>query len=187
VQPGCLACVAIASVAAIAAAPGYAADDVAVEAQRQGEAVQVQAHAVIEAPIGLVWQVLTDYERLPRFIPGISKSVIRDRRGTTLLLEQSGEARFLFFSFPIDVTLEVTESAPRWVASRAVSGNVRRMTGRYELTDEPAQRVMLRYTGLIEPDFRLPPLVGVAALRSTVAEQFTAMVAEIERRAAGER
>ena len=55
------------------------------------------------------------------------------------------------------------------------------MTGRYELSDEGRQRVLLRYSGLIEPDFRLPPLLGVAALRSTVEEQFTAMVAEIER------
>jgi carbon monoxide dehydrogenase subunit G len=187
VQPGCLVCVAIAAVAVVAAAPGYAAEDVAVEAVRQGEAVQVQAHAVIAAPIALVWQVLTDYERLPRFIPGIAKSVIRDRRGNSLFLEQSGEARFFFFSFPIDVTLEVTESPPLWVASRAVGGNVRRMTGRYDLTDEAAQRVLLRYTGVIEPDFRLPPLVGMVALRSSVEEQFTAMVAEIERRAAGGR
>jgi hypothetical protein len=57
------------------------------------------------------------------------------------------------------------------------------MTGRYELIDESARRVLLRYTGLIEPDFPLPPLLGVVALRSTVEEQFTAMVAEIERRA----
>ena len=185
--PASFACVVIATVAAVAPLPGQAAEDLGVEAVRQGEAVQVQAHAVIAAPIAVVWQVLTDYERLPDFIPGIVKSVIRDRKGNRLLLEQSGEARFFIFSFPIEVTLEVTESPPQWIASRAVGGNVRRMTGRYELTEESAQRVVLRYTGLIEPDFRLPPLVGVAALRSTVAEQFTAMVAEIERRAGSPR
>jgi len=187
VQPAFLASVSFAAVAAVAAAPLHGAEDVAVEAVRQGEAVQVQAHASVAAPIGLVWQVLTDYERLPRFIPGISKSVVRDRRGARLLLEQSGEARFLFFYSPIEVTLEVTESPPRSVASRAVAGNVRQMTGRYELTDEAPQRVMLRYTGLIEPDFQLPPVVGVAALRRSVEEQFTAMVTEIERRAASAR
>jgi ribosome-associated toxin RatA of RatAB toxin-antitoxin module len=187
VQPACLACVAFAAVAAVAAVPVHGAEDVAVEAVRQGEAVEIHARAVIAAPIGLVWQVITDYERLPGFIPGLSKSAIRDRRGNRLFLEQSGEARFLFFSFPIEVTLEVTESPPQSVSSRAVGGNVRRMTGRYELSDEGPQRVLLRYSGLIEPDFRLPPLVGVAALRSTVEEQFTAMVAEIERRAASAR
>jgi ribosome-associated toxin RatA of RatAB toxin-antitoxin module len=187
VQPACLACVAFAAVAAVAAMPLHGAEEVAVEAVRQGEAVEIHARALIAAPIGLVWQVITDYERLPGFIPGLSKSVVRDRRGTRLYLEQSGEARFFFFSFPIDVTLEVIESPPQWVTSRAVAGNVRRMTGRYELSDEAPQRVLLRYTGVIEPDFRLPPLVGVAALRSTVEEQFSAMVREIERRAASTR
>jgi hypothetical protein len=61
---------------------------------------------------------------------------------------------------------------------------VRRMTGRYEIQpDAEHGAVLLRYAGQIEPDFALPPLIGVAALRSTVTEQFTAMVAEIERRA----
>jgi ribosome-associated toxin RatA of RatAB toxin-antitoxin module len=183
VQPACLACVAIATVAAVAVAPAFAAEDLSVEAVRDGEAVRVQAHALIAAPMAVVWRVLTDYEQLPHFIPGIAKSVVRDRSGNHLFLEQSGEARFFIFSFPIEVTLEVTESPPRSVASRAVGGNVRRMTGRYELIDESARRVLLRYTGLIEPDFPLPPLLGVVALRSTVEEQFTAMVAEIERRA----
>jgi hypothetical protein len=61
------------------------------------------------------------------------------------------------------------------------------MTGRYELHPAAsAQRngILLRYEGEIEPDFYLPPIIGVAALRGMVEEQFAAMVAEIERRAA---
>lgn len=179
----CIACVA--GVLALATTPGRAADDLVVEAQRRGEAVEVRARATIVAPVPLVWQVLTDYEQLPRFIPGIARSKVRLRQGNRLLVEHSGEARFLFFTFPIEVTLEVVESRPDWIASRAVGGNVRRMTGRYELSPDTAHgTVLLRYFGLIEPDFAVPPLVGAAALRSTVEDQFIAMVAEIERRAA---
>ena len=171
--------------AAFATVPGYAADDLVVEAERRGEAVEVRARATIVAPVALIWQVLTDYERMPRFIPGIDKSIVRLRQGSRLLVEHSGEARFLFFSFPIEVTLEVTESPPEWVSSRAVGGNVRRMTGRYDLSPHAARgAALLRYHGLIEPDFVLPPLIGAVAMRSTIEEQFTAMVAEIERRAA---
>ena len=112
--------------------------------------------------------------------------MVRSRDDGRLLVEQSGEARFLVFSFPIEVRLEVTERPPQSISSRAVAGNVRRMTGRYEIQPN-AERgaVLLRYVGEIEPDFELPPLIGVAALRSTATEQFTAMVTEIERRAAG--
>ena len=170
---------------AVQAAPGRAAEDLSVEAERRGERVEVRARALIAAPVAVVWEVLTDYEHLPRFIPGIAKSVVRLRDAGRVLVEQSGEARFLFFSFPIEVRLEVTERPPQWISSRAVAGNVRRMSGRYEIQpDTERGTVLLRYVGEIEPDFELPPLIGVAALRSTAAEQFTAMVAEIERRAA---
>jgi ribosome-associated toxin RatA of RatAB toxin-antitoxin module len=166
-------------------APAPAAGDLVVEAQRQGDSIEVRAHATLAAPPALVWEVLTDYERLPSFIPGISRSVVRQRQGNRVLVEQSGEARFLFFSFPIDIRLEVTEGPPEWVVSRAVGGNLRRMNGRYDIQPDAAQKSSsLRYQGAIEPDFHLPPLIGVAAMRSMVEEQFTAMVAEIERRAA---
>ena len=161
-----------------------AADELVVEAERRGGRIEVRARAVVAARASLAWQVLTDYEGLPGFIPGILRSSVRLHEGNRLQVEQSGEARFLIFSFPIDVRLEVTESRPDWISSRAVGGNLRRMNGRYELRPGPGGRMELRYRGEIEPDFDLPPLVGVAALRGMVEEQFSAMVAEIERRAA---
>ena len=145
----------------------------------------MRANAVLFAPVMVAWQVLTDYERLPVFIPGIAKSSVRMRDGNRVLVEQAGAARFLIFSFPIEVRLEVVESPPHAVSSRALGGNLRRMDGRYELAPDAVRgAVALRYSGEIEPEFSLPPLVGLAVLRHMVEEQFTAMVAEIERRAA---
>jgi ribosome-associated toxin RatA of RatAB toxin-antitoxin module len=165
----------------------HAAEDVVVEADRHGERFDVRARAVVAAPPAVVWQVLTDYERLPQFIPGITKSLVRRRQGNRLLLDQTGEARFLLFTFPIEVQLDVVEWPPDWIASRAVGGNVRRMNGRYELRPSLERGTVLLYYGEIELDFKLPPIVGSAALRGTVEQQFTAMVAEVERRAASSR
>jgi hypothetical protein len=179
--------VALALLAAPPVAAG-AADDLAVAVERKGDLFSVRARATLAAPVALVWQVLTDYETLPRFIPGISTSVVLARSADRVLLEQRGEARFLIFSFPIEVRYEVRESAPHWVESRAIAGNLRRMSGRYDLNAGAGRPgVRLDYTGEMEPDFELPPLVGAFALRSMVEEQFTAMVDEIERRAAPDR
>ena len=170
----------------LAAGAALAADDVAVDAERRNDGiVEVRARAFVAAPAALAWKVVTDYERLPGFVPGLTKSKVLERRGDRLRLEQSGEARFLLFSFPIEVQLEVFESAPHWVVSRAVGGNLRRMTGRYDLQPDAARGgVTLTYAGLVEPDFDLPPLIGVAALRQSAEDQFRAMVGEIERLAA---
>jgi ribosome-associated toxin RatA of RatAB toxin-antitoxin module len=185
---------AVALLAAAYGAPGFAADDVSIDAERRGDSIEIRARALIAAPPALVWQVLTDYERLPGFIPGLTKSVVRERQGNRLVLEQAGEARFLVFSFPIEVRYEVIESPPGGISSRAISGNLRRMNGRYELQPAPARPgmeggrgvVLLRYEGEMEPAFELPPVIGLVAVRSMVERQFTAMVAEIERRAASE-
>jgi ribosome-associated toxin RatA of RatAB toxin-antitoxin module len=169
----------------IAHAGALAAEDLSVEAERQGEGVDIRARATVAAPLPLVWEVLTDYEALPRFIPGIVRSSVLERRGNRVLIEQAGAARFLVFSFPIEIRLDVTENPPQWIMSHAAGGNLRRMSGRYDIEADAARGTCtLRYRGAIEPDFALPPLVGIAAMRGMVEEQFTAMIAEIERRAA---
>jgi carbon monoxide dehydrogenase subunit G len=159
------------------------AEDLAIEVERMGERFAVRARATVAVPAELAWQVLTDYENLPRFIPGLTHSAVQLRGAGRALLEQKGEARFLIFSFPIEVRLEVRESPHTSISSRAVGGNLKRMNGRYDLQPDGAG-VRLRYTGELEPDFELPPLIGPFVLRTMVEEQFTAMVAEIERRGA---
>jgi ribosome-associated toxin RatA of RatAB toxin-antitoxin module len=172
--------VGLALLAILAAAWG--ADDLATAVERNGRSFAVRASATLAAPQALVWQVLTDYEKLPRFIPGLASSTVQLRAGNRVLVEQRGEARFLIFAYPIEVRLEVVESSPHSIASRAVAGNLRRMSGRYELQRAP-EGVLLRYTGEFEPDFELPPVIGTLAVRTMVEEQFAAMVGEIERRA----
>lgn len=105
---------------------------------------------------------------------------------TTTTSIASSRARFLFFSYPIEVRLEVVESPMDSIRSQRVAGNLKRMTGRYELLGAP-QGIELRYAGELEPGFALPPFFGPLAVRSMVEAQFAAMVAEIERRAAAVR
>lgn len=167
------------------AAPALGAEELQVQVERRGELFHVNASARIAASLEIAWQVLTDYERLPRFVPGILRSKVLIRSGNRVLIEQEGEARFLMFSFPIEIRIEVEERPRETVNSRAVSGNMRSMWGRYELQRDAARSgVTLRYFGALEPDFALPPLIGMAALRATIEDQFEAMVREIERRGA---
>jgi carbon monoxide dehydrogenase subunit G len=173
----------LAAILSLRIAFAAAADDVSVDVDRNGSSFAVQATATIGAPVAVVWEVLTDYDHLARFIPGLSLSSVNLRSGHRLQLEQKGEARFLIFSYPIEVVLEVVESPRSSISSRAIGGNLRRMNGRYDVKNS-GSGVSLRYTGELEPAFELPPIIGTLAVRSMVEEQFGAMVAEIERRAA---
>ena len=175
--------------ASIACAAG-AAEEVSIEAQRQGEAVEVRARAIVDAPHALVWAALTDYSRLPEFVPGLRVSRVVERRGPTAVIHQQGEARFLFFSHPIDVLVESTEYPPSVITIQLVKGSLRRLTGRYEvarLVTAAGSRIELRWIGTIEPEFGLPPLFGELLVRSNIEDQFLGMVREIDRREAERR
>ena len=172
----------LAAIFALQIAVAGAADDLSIDVDRNVRTFAVRAEATVVARVSTVWEVLTDYDNLPRFIPGLSVSAVQRRAGNRVLLEQKGEARFLVFSYPIEVRLEVLESPSDSITSRGVGGNLKRMSGRYDLASARGG-VLLRYTGEFEPDFGLPPIIGTLAVRTMVEEQFAAIVAEIERRA----
>jgi hypothetical protein len=155
--------------------------EVAVNVVRNGESFQVDASAEFAGTIGRAWQVLTDYGRLAEFVPDLESSRVISRAGNQAVVEQKGEARVLFFSFPIDIRLAINEYPYERVTSRAVAGNFREMRSTYFL--EAGQgRIVLRYTGQMVPDFFVPPLIGTLALKRNVEASFRALVDEIERR-----
>lgn len=170
---------------ALGCVAAYAADDLTIEAQRNGAVVEVRARATIDAPLSIIWTTLTDYERLPEFIPGLKKSRVVSRSGQIAVVEQSGEARFLFFSFPIEVMLEALEIPPSLLRVRALSGTLRLLEGSYQVEPDPdSPKLVLRWAGSIVPDVHLPPLLGEVVMRASIEDQFTGIVREIERREA---
>lgn len=157
------------------------AAEVVVRASRQGDVLEVEASAEFAADVRQTWRVLTDYDHLADFIPGMHVSRILLREGNGLLLEQKGEARLLFFSYPIEVRLAVDEFPYERITSRAVAGNFKEMRGDYHL-EAGEGRTTLRYRGRMRPDFLVPPLIGTFVLRKNVERQFGALIDEILRR-----
>lgn len=162
-----------------------------VDVTRQGRAFDVEAIAQTRASLEVAWRTLTEYERLPQFVPGVtSVRVLRRTRLDgieRLLVEQRGEFRWMFYVQPVTVRMDVEQRAPTRVDARAVAApgddatHLERFEGRYEL-DATDGGVRLRYVAHIVPRFALPPVIGTLAVRQTVRAQFEAMLAEIERR-----
>lgn len=162
------------------------AEQVSVEASRQGTAVAIEARATIKASHALIWQTLTDYDHLSEFIPGMLTSHLIGRRGSAATVEQTGKAEFLFFTYPIEVVVESREEPPSFIGMRVLNGNVKQLDGGYriEKADGKEDKYVLRWSGLIERPALLPPFITVPLMRANVADQFQGMVKEIERREA---
>lgn len=164
---------------AVPAAPDAA--EVTVHASRHGDVLYVEASAEFAADKYRVWQVLTDYNHLADFIPGMRVSRILERRSGVVIVEQKGDVRLLFVTYPIEVTLAIAEFPHERIVSRAVKGNFLEMHNAYYL-EVQQERIRLRYAGRMTPDFQVPPLIGTIMFRKNVEAQFGALVDEILRR-----
>jgi carbon monoxide dehydrogenase subunit G len=160
-----------------------AADDVSMEATRRGAALEVVCRAMLDAPLDLVWQTLTDYDRLADFIPGMRRSRLVERRGAVAVVDQLGEAGFLFLTFPIEVTLASTERPPYDLEVNMLKGNLKRLDGAYRIEPQGGGRILLTWNGIVEAQ-SMPPLLGELVMRLNIEDQFRGMVREIERREA---
>jgi len=144
----------------------------------------MSAQAEIEARPQIAWQTLTDYEHLPRFIPGIRSARVVDERG---------DAHFFIFGQSVRIRMDVHQVAPSEITAHSVpwppssgdpAGEVEpeSFSATYRL--QPTESgVRLVYEARIVPASDWPAMVERLALRQNAALQFGALVAEINRRA----
>lgn len=170
-----------------------------IDVRRDAAAYVVRAEAELKADRRSAWFTVTDYERLPQFVPGILRVQVLARSGADgterLLIEQRGELRLLWYTQPVRVWLDVRHQAPMRVEARSVlpSGvgreqpTVNDYEGSYVLSVVDAAHTRLVYEARFEPAQAMLPLLGEFLIRRTITEQFRALVEEIERRGAAQR
>ena len=174
-------------------------DEVKVDVRRSGRRFDAEAVLDLAADAQTVWDTITDYGALPRFMPGIRACRVVEREALAdgderLVVEQQGEFRFLLFAQAMTVRLNIKHQYLRVSEAKAVSfdlGLFKRRAidvfeGRYELTRQSgrrlAPRTQLRYTAVIGLRLPPPPTIGSMAVRQNLAAQLEAVAAEIARR-----
>lgn len=163
---------------------------------RSGRSYTAEASLTLAADRAVVWATITDYAGLPGFMPGIRSCRVVERsrggRGVEhLVVEQSGEFRFLWLRQRLDVRLAITHEHRRIARARALSIDLgvvgeRALDGfeaSYTITDADAGCV-LGYRAVMVSRYPPPPGIGSVAVRQNLREQLAAIAAEIERRAA---
>jgi carbon monoxide dehydrogenase subunit G len=152
------------------------------DVRRTGKTFQVRAMIEAGAPLDLCYSVLTDFDRLADFIPGMQSSRVVSPPGEPLRLRQVGRTELPFSEYSFDVTLAVELDPPREITFERVAGNLQRMQGRWLVAGDDT-RCTIDYQAEIEPGIWVPPLIGPLLMRSQVARQIEGLESEIERRA----
>jgi ribosome-associated toxin RatA of RatAB toxin-antitoxin module len=171
--------------ALLAALPAWA-EALSVRTQRAGDAITVSATVVVGTDVATVWSVLTDYDRYSDFVPDLHASRVRGRDDRGIIVEQTGDARFLFMRQRVDATLAVSEVPFRSVTSVAIGGSFRELSGSYDIAPiEGGTR--FSYAGRVVPGEGMPAWLTAVALKWNVERTLRGLVREMDRRAHPER
>ena len=110
-------------------------ESVKVDVRRSGRRFDATAVLDLAADAQTVWDTITDYDALPRFMPGIRACRVIERTAVSkdvenLVVEQLGEFRFLLFAQPMTVLLNIEHKRLRVAEAKAVSFELGLLKGR---------------------------------------------------------
>ncbi len=128
--------------------------------------------------------VLTDYERIPAFMPGVKTSFVRERSAGRAVIEQDAVSRFLFFSKRVHLVLEVRQEGGT-IRFRDLSGeSFTHYEGGWRVSDVDGN-TLVPYELSATPAFAVPASVLRRLLKRDSAAMVAQLRREIARRAAG--
>jgi ribosome-associated toxin RatA of RatAB toxin-antitoxin module len=138
-----------ASVASVAAG----ATDVTVQ-ERDG-VYHVAATFSVPQAASVVFDVLTGYEQIPRFMPDVRTSRVIERGDGHVVVEQEAVARVMWFSKRIHLLLDISE-APKRIHFRDRCGkSFTHYEGAWNISTKDAQAVIV-YELSAKPAFHVP-------------------------------
>ena len=126
-----------------------------------------------DLPATLLWDVLTDYERLDQFIPNLASSRLVHRKGSQMLLG---------LRFSAQVLLELQEFRPDGVLRFSMlKGDFRRFEGSWQIRDLPDGSSLL-YELTVQGCLGMPIRLIEERLRDDLSSNLRAVEAEARQR-----
>jgi polyketide cyclase/dehydrase/lipid transport protein len=171
-------CGATVAVFASAAAPD---EDIVVHAKKDGAEIVVEVDCPVRAPVLTVWDVLTDYDNMSRFISNLQYSAIQGRVDNVLKVRQYGRATRGPLTITFDNVREVELRPFTEVRSRLISGDLKASAFTTRLVDVDGL-VHIVNSGRYTPKLWVPPLIGPALIEAETRKQFGEIRTEILRR-----
>lgn len=144
--------------------------------------VGIRAITTVNASPRVLWDTLTDYNRLATFVPGMTLSrQITPPNARAKRVEQKGEGGLLAMVLPDHVILELDEQPYTRIGFRSVSGRITSMQGEWVIVGEQAP-LTLGYRAQVVTALPPPPLLTEDFIREEIRLRLEAVAREAERR-----
>ena len=173
-----LACVAVWIIIAATLSAGDGED---VRVQEEKGTYHVTAAFEVKQTPETAFAVLTDYEQVPKFMPDVRTSIVRERTPERIVLEQEAVAKLMFFSKKVQLLLEVQET-PATITFKDTSGkSFERYEGTWTLAAHE-DRTDIRYTLTAKPTFSVPKFILTKLLKRDAGRMIEGLRAEMAKR-----
>jgi carbon monoxide dehydrogenase subunit G len=154
---------------------------IVLEVKKNGETVIVDAHFAVSANQHEVWDVLTDFDHMAKFLPNLESSKVLAGGVNKVQVEQKGRITYGLLSFSFENIRDVELSPYQEIRSHLVSGNLKKGEGMTQLISEGSStRVVYHNESL--PGSWLGAAVSLSVIEKASREQFEAIKNEILRR-----
>jgi ribosome-associated toxin RatA of RatAB toxin-antitoxin module len=162
----------------LVAVPSASVADDQVAVKERGGTYDVRATFTVSRPISIVMAVLTDYVKIPHYMPEVRTSQLLERQDDRAVVEQEAVAKFLMFSKRIHLVLEVQET-PQTIAFHDQCGqSFERYEGSWSMADDHGvTRISYRLTAT--PRFDVPNWLLSRLLKRDAVEMIERLRAEI--------
>ena len=166
---------------AVSAASAVPDEDIVVHVRKDGAEIVVEVDCPVRAPLRMVWDVLTDYDNMSRFLSHVQYSSVHSRIDNVLTVRQKGKTSGGPFSFAFDNLREVELRPYTEIRSRLISGDLKAFAFTTRMVTA-GEIVHIINSGRYTPNIWVPPVVGPALIEAETRRQFREVRAEVLRR-----
>jgi uncharacterized protein YndB with AHSA1/START domain len=163
---------------------GQDGSDIVVRLKKDGETFVVDVEMLVQASPQAVWEVLTDYDHMARFMGNVQSSRITERQGNTLTIAQRSGTEIGLIKLTFENVRQVELVPRREIRSRVISGDMKDSAYTTRLVSDDGGGTRVVNHGEFVPTMWVPPLIGDAFLASETRRQFFELRREMLRRVA---
>lgn len=154
-----------------------------VAVEREDPLFKVHASVILPLTTCNAYRLLTDYESLTSYIPGMLQIRYKRISPTRVDIWQQGEVEVLFFRVKLAASLEMEESPERRIVFNQTGGDLKSYSGEWSLL-RTQEGTKVSYEALItlKPEYFIPAFLAQSVLEKEVRKRFEALAKEASKR-----
>lgn len=150
-----------------------------IDVREEGGVYHVTATFDVDRPAGDARSLLTDYDRIPRFMPAVRSSRILERAASRVVVAQEVVARFMVFSRRISLVLEIEEGQNVIRFRDRLAESFEHYSGSWTMTADEQGGAQITYALSAKPSFSVPGSLLKRLLRRDAVEMIERLQREI--------